>query len=299
MEQESMTFFDAVYSFFNQIWFTITNMHPVFDILDIIIVAFIIYKALDFLRESRAGQLIKGILILLVFSGLANLFNLAGLKWVLSTLFDYGLIAIIIVFQPELRRALEKVGRSNFAALAKGQFINDSDETLKDAISDICKSIGTMSDRKIGALIVFERETMLGDIANTGTVVNAQVSPEMIGNIFFPKSPLHDGAMLIREGRILSAGCILPLTANNDLNSQLGTRHRAAIGMSENSDAVVVVVSEETGNISVAINGVLTRDYNSVTLNNLLTEVLIPNPEKPKNKFSTVIDKSVKIFKKK
>ena len=156
-----------------------------------------------------------------------------------------------------------------------------------------------MSDKKIGALIVFERDTKLGDIASTGTIVNAETSAEMVGNIFFPKSPLHDGAMLIREGRILAAGCILPLTANNDLNSQLGTRHRAAIGMSENSDAVVVVVSEETGTISVAINGSIKRDYNQITLREELSRELIHPENKTKNRIGDVIDKSVKIFKKK
>lgn len=298
MKEAMLNFFDSIFTLFNQIIFAIANIR-IFDILDIIIVAFIVYKAVDFLRESRAGQLIKGIVILLVVSALANLFELVSLKWLLAKVFDYALIAIVVVFQPELRRALEKVGRSNLGALAKGQFANDSEDKINECISTVCKSVVTMSDKKIGALIVFERDTKLGDIASTGTIVNAETSAEMVGNIFFPKSPLHDGAMLIREGRILAAGCILPLTANNDLNSQLGTRHRAAIGMSENSDAVVVVVSEETGTISVAINGSIKRDYNQITLREELSRELIHPENKTKNRIGDVIDKSVKIFKKK
>ncbi len=291
-------FFESVVAFFSQIWFAITTI-SVFDILDILIVAFIIYKAVDFLRESRAVQLIKGIVILLVVSALANLFNLVSLKWLLAKVFDYALIAIVVIFQPELRRALERVGRSNLAAIAKGQFVADTEDKIESCIANVCRSVTTMSDKRIGALIVFERDTKLGDIANTGTVVNADVSTEMVGNIFFPKSPLHDGAMIIRNGKILAAGCILPLTANNDLNSQLGTRHRAAIGMSENSDAVVIVVSEETGTISVAMNGAITRDFNSVTLKDLLTREIVQNDNKPKSVFSDVIDKSIKFLKKK
>lgn len=298
MKEAVSNFFDSIYVLFNQIIYAIANI-SLFDILDIIIVAFIVYKAVEFFRESRAGQLIKGIGILLVVSVLANIFGLVSLKWLLAKLFDYALIAIVVVFQPELRRALEKVGRSNIAAIAKGQFNADYEDVVNDCIADVCKSVVTMSDKKIGALIVFERDTKLGDIANTGTLINADASYEMIGNIFFPKSPLHDGGMLIREGRIYAAGCILPLTANNDLNSQLGTRHRAAIGMSENSDAVVVVVSEETGVISVALNGNITRDYNSVTLRDLLIRELITDDNKPKNRIGDVWDKSIKIFKRK
>ncbi len=298
MKEAIFNFFDSIYSLFNQIIYAIANI-TVFDILDIIIVAFIVYKAVEFFRESRAGQLIKGILILILVSALANLFNLVSLKWLLTKLFDYALIAAVVVFQPELRRALEKVGRSNLVAIAKGQFSEDYETSLNSCISSVCKSVVTMSDKKIGALIVFERETKLGDIANTGTLVNADASYEMIGNIFFPKSPLHDGAMLIRDGRILAAGCILPLTSNNDLSSQLGTRHRAAIGISENSDALVVVVSEETGTISVAANGKITRDFNSVTLKELLIRELTEQDNKPKSRFGDVLQKSVKIFRKK
>ncbi|MBO7217462.1 MAG: diadenylate cyclase CdaA [Clostridia bacterium] len=298
MKESINNFFNAIYALFNQIIYAIANI-SFFDIIDIIIVAFIVYKAVEFLRESRAGMLLKGIAILLVVSVGANLFDLVSLKWLLAKLFDYALIAIVVVFQPELRRALEKVGRSNITAIAKGQFNTDVEDTINACIANVCKSVVTMSDKKIGALIVFERDTRLGDIANTGTLINADASPEMIGNIFFPKSPLHDGGMLIRDGRILAAGCILPLTTHSDLNSQLGTRHRAAIGMSENSDAVVVVVSEETGTISVAVNGVMTRDYNSVTLRDTLTRELITDESKPKNRFGDVWDKSIKIFKKK
>ncbi len=292
-------FCDSVYSLFNQIFFAITN-YWYLGILDVIIVAFIIYKAIEFLRESRAALLLKGIIILLAVSVFANVFGLVSLKWLLNKVFDYALIAIVVIFQPELRRALEKVGRSNIAAIAKGQLNDNLDYDIKACIDAVCKSVVAMADKKIGALIVFERKTMLGDIANTGTIINAEASYEMISNIFFPKSPLHDGALLIRDTKLFAAGCILPLTVNSDLNSQLGTRHRAAIGMSENSDAVVVVVSEETGTISIAINGSIKRDYNSVTLKEeLLNQLLDSENTKPKSIISDVVDKSIKIFKKK
>lgn len=300
MKEAWSAFFDSVYSIFNQILFAITSL-GILDILDIIIVAFIVYKAIEFLRESRAALLLKGILILLVVSAVANLFDLVSMKWLLDKLFDYALIAVVVIFQPELRRALEKVGRSNLSTLTKGQLSANSDENIKACVDAICKSVVTMSDKRIGALIVFERKTMLGDIANTGTILNCETSYEMVGNIFFPKSPLHDGALIVRDGRLYAAGCILPLTSNNNLNSQLGTRHRAAIGMSENSDAVVLVVSEETGTISIAMNGTIKRDYNSVTLKEELFNQLL-DQENVKSKTSVVemLEKTVKnIFKKK
>ena len=174
MKEAWSAFFDSVYSIFNQILFAITSL-GILDILDIIIVAFIVYKAIEFLRESRAALLLKGILILLVVSAVANLFDLVSMKWLLDKLFDYALIAVVVIFQPELRRALEKVGRSNLSTLTKGQLSANSDENIKACVDAICKSVVTMSDKRIGALIVFERKTMLGDIANTGTILNRQM----------------------------------------------------------------------------------------------------------------------------
>ena len=272
---------DSLYVFWNQLIHAIFSI-SVFDIIDIIIVAFIIYKAIEFLRDTRSGQLVKGIALLLTASFLASVFNLISLKWLLTKVFDYGIIALAIIFQPELRRLLEKVGRTNINFIGKQQSYDEENERVKNCIDAVCKAVNVMSDKHIGALIVFERESVLGEIANTGTLLNAEASYELIGNVFFPKSPLHDGALIVRNGMLYSAGCILPLTANNDINSQLGTRHRAAIGMSENSDAVVLVVSEETGQISIARNGIIVRDFNSVTLKEELYNSLLKNDDKKK-----------------
>ncbi len=281
---------EGLYAFWNQLLYAVLNISP-FDIIDIIIVAFIIYKAIEFLRDTRSGQLVKGIAFLLTAYFLSSLLNLVSLKWLLTKIFDYGIIALAIIFQPELRRLLERVGRTNISFINKQQAYNEENERIKKCIDAVCKSVSTMSDKRIGALIVFERESLLSEIANTGTLLNAEASYELIGNVFFPKSPLHDGALIIRDGTLYSAGCILPLTANNNLNSQLGTRHRAAIGMSENSDALVLVVSEETGCISIAINGIITRDYNLITLKEELYNNLLNADENKKGIFTGIIGK--------
>ena len=288
------SFFDSVYAFWNQLVFAVKSI-SIFDIVDILIVAFIIYKAIEFLRETRAAQLVKGIAFLFLAFIFSAVFNLISLQWLLSRLIDYALIILVVIFQPELRRLLEKVGRSNINFIGKQQIFDEENERIKNSIDAVCKAITIMSDKRIGALIVFERETMLGEIAATGTVLNAETSYELIQNIFYPKSPLHDGALVIKNGTVNAAGCILPLTSNNNLNSQLGTRHRAAIGMSENSDALVVVVSEETGCISLASNGRIVRDYNAVTLKDELYKSLLNVHDKKKNLFSDIIS----VFKKK
>ncbi len=276
------TVFDTISSFFSQIFFSIINIR-IFDIIDILIVSFIIYKAIEFMRETRSGQLVKGIIVLFCVFFISSAFNLITLKWLLVQIFDYALVIVVIVFQPELRRILERVGQSNITTIGKMQNYDAKNRTISECIDSVCKAVSNMSDKRVGALIVFERKTMLGEIINTGTIVDAEASYEMIGNIFFPKSPLHDGALIVRDGKLYAAGCILPLTSNNALNSQLGTRHRAAIGMSENSDAVVLVVSEETGTISLAINGTIKRDFNAVTLKEELYNQLLTIEEKSNN----------------
>lgn len=291
-------FLNSITSLWSQIFYAIYHI-GFFDIIDIAVIALLVYKIIGFLRETRAGQLVKGILVLLVIYWFAGWFNLVSLHWLMDTVFEFALIAVAIIFQPELRRALEKMGRSNFAAIVKGQTPQEEKENAENCIDAVCKAVASMQKQKVGALVVFERNTLLGDIVNTGTVVDAETSVQMIGNVFFPNSPLHDGAMIIRDGRILAAGCILPLTQNENLSSQLGTRHRAAIGMSENSDAVVLVVSEETGTISVAINGKILRDYTVETLRKKLTDELVDEivieKETPitfvKTKFSTIKEK--------
>lgn len=252
------------------------QFHP-FDVLDIILVSFIIYSTIKLVRETRAGQLVKGIIILLVVWGLSKLLKLVMMETLMMYLFQYSLILLMIVFQPEIRRALEQIGRSG--AGKKGWFSGGlSDDTLRltrRAINAVVDAASLMSKQKTGALMVFEMKTKLGDIIETGTIVNAIPSAPIICNIFFNKAPLHDGAMILREGMVYAAGCILPLTKSDRVAIELGTRHRAAIGMSENSDAVIVVVSEETGQISVVVNGVITRNYTRETLRDELESRLL------------------------
>ena len=231
------------------------------DAVDIAIVALILFYLFRLFRQSRAGQLVKGVVILLVLFAISAIANLTMVKFILKSVFEFAVIILVVVFQPELRQGLERLGRSNKTLKNMMNSSNQSPETYAmKAISDVADSCAIFSKSRTGALIVFERDSMLNEIAGTGTTLNSETSPALLGNIFFNKAPLHDGACIIRDGKILSAGCILPLTKSLDVSPDLGTRHRAALGLSEECDAVVVVVSEETGNISVAINGKLTRD---------------------------------------
>ncbi|MEE0946252.1 MAG: diadenylate cyclase CdaA [Acutalibacteraceae bacterium] len=265
-------FINGIYTLWNQIIYAVSHI-SIFDLIDILIIAFFISKAIHFLRESRGGQLVKGLLILAVAYTLSIWFDLVTVRWLLTKVMDWGIIALAIIFQPELRRALERIGRSKLGQF--GHQNNADSETLKKSIDSICTAVQSMHDQRIGALVVFERTTSLGDIINTGTLINADASVQMVGNVFYPKSPLHDGALIVRDGRLLAAGCILPLTANPNLSSQLGTRHRAAIGMSEVSDAVVLVVSEETGKISLVQNGAIERGFDQTRLREELYKLII------------------------
>ena len=268
--------FNAIYAFWNQIIYAVAGMRIPFDIIDILLMAYIIYKAIGFLRETRAGQLAKGLVIFVVIYFVANWWNLTTMKWILSRFVDCIIIAIAIIFQPELRRILERVGHTKFVS-AHGSSLES--DPLEDCIDKVSRAAGIMQESKTGALIVFERSTQLGEIIDTGTVINADPSVQMINNVFFPKSPLHDGAMIIRDSRLYAAGCILPLTQREDISSQLGTRHRAAIGMTENSDAVVLVVSEETGNISIVSNGQIERNFNAISARAKLGKLLLSDAE--------------------
>lgn len=225
------------------------------DILDIAIVAFLVYTVLGFIRETRAEQLAKGLLVLVVVTLLSDIFHLYTLHWILSNLMTVGLLALVVLFQPELRRALEKLGRSKFINITGDV---DKDDA-KRIVTEMSKAIELMSASRTGALMVIERETTLNDIVETGTIIDAAISAEMIGNVFYEGAPLHDGAVIVRGGRLYAAGCVLPLTQNKKLGKELGTRHRAGIGITEASDALVIIVSEETGVISLAQNGELTR----------------------------------------
>ena len=258
--------------FFKQLLIAFADVRFV-DILDILIVAYVIYKTIGFLKETRAKVLIKGLGLLLATWFVAQWLDLISIKWLLNKFFNYAIIAIAIIFQPELRSALERVGHSSLSRFGVG---GDTDEASSvKCIDEVCKACASMQEQKIGALIVFERSTPLGEVILTGTKVDATVSAELVGNVFYPKSPLHDGGMVIRDDRIASAGCILPLTSNNELSKELGTRHRAAVGMSETSDAIVVVVSEETGVISVCSGGIIERNFNQMSLREKLYAELI------------------------
>ncbi len=273
---------NAIYSFWSYIVYAISNMRIPLDIIDILVMAFIIYKALEFLRDTRAGQLVKGIFMLVGIYLVADWFNLATLEWLLKTIVNSVIIVAAVIFQPELRRILEKVGRTGFKTT---QLLDGKQDAMVTTIEKVTRAAGVMQDQKIGALIVFEGKTQLGEIINTGTILDARSSVSVINNVFFPKSPLHDGAMIIRDGRVYAAGCILPLTQRDDISSQLGTRHRAAIGMTENSDAVVLVVSEETGTISIVSNGQITRNYNAISANQELCRLLLVDEKVEKESF--------------
>lgn len=282
-----MSFLNSIYSFFYTLFNQVIaafNEFRLVDVIDILAIAFLVYKGIELLRETRAKQLVRGIFILFLVWLTARWFDLVSLNWLLTKVLDFALIAIAIIFQPELRKALEKVGRSNLGKVFGFASNNTSTDTMQ-SIDAICRATSYLQEQKCGALIVIEKEVQLGDIISTGTILDAKVSSDLICNVFYPKSPLHDGAMVIREGRVYAAGCILPLTDNPNIDNMLGTRHRAAIGMSENSDSLVVVVSEETGIVSVAQNGSFTRNYNSLTLREtLIRNFVVEEKKKETNK---------------
>lgn len=272
----------------NTIWSTLKTFEFK-DAVDILIVALLLYYLFRLFRQSRSGQLVKGVVILLIMFAISAIANLTMVRFILKSVFEFFVIILVVVFQPELRQGLERLGRSNKTLRNFMNSNSQSPETfVMKAISDVADSCAIFSKSRTGALIVFERNSLLNEIAGTGTTLNSETSPALLGNIFFNKAPLHDGAMIIRDGKILSAGCILPLTKSLDVSPDLGTRHRAAIGLSEECDAVVVVVSEETGNISIALGGRLTRDYNRNTLYDRLVELIIPGENERSNLFSSI-----------
>ena len=284
--------FEAIASWWE--WMVSIAMNFQFkDAVDIIIVAFLIYGVVKLVRETRAGQLVKGLFLLVILFIISSSFNLVMVSRVLAYFFQFAFVAILIVFQPEIRKALEQVGRNNvgqsIAAVVTGRDRSYDRAQIRKAINAVVDGVGILQQLKMGALIVFERKTKLGDIIETGTQINCEPSGQIVGNIFFNKAPLHDGAMIIRDGMIHAAGCILPLTKSDNVSIDLGTRHRAAIGMSENSDAVIVVVSEETGQISIACNGVLTRNYTRDTLKAALEGFLLKEePEHPQRRIPSI-----------
>ncbi len=260
--------------------FSIFKTIQIRDIIDILAIALIIFGMFKLVQETRAAQLLKGVFILVVIYIVSSLFGLVMLSSLLRTFFEAAVVVIAIIFQPEIRKALEQMGRNNTYKKYIKIFTrrNNSDEwkkAVRKSIVDAADTAILFSRSRTGALLVFERETMLSDIAATGTIIDAETSVALFGNIFFNKAPLHDGASIIRDGKLFAAGCILPLTDNKNVDINLGTRHRAALGMSEQSDAVVLIVSEETGVISLAVNGILLREFTRDQLIDKLEEFLI------------------------
>ncbi len=255
------------------------------DIIDILVVAFIIYKLLSMVRTSGAARVGKAIVVLLVLTLITSFLKMHMLNFILTNILSLGFIALVILFQPELRRALERLGAKSFLQLSGS---NSPKSDMEEAILATVSACTIMSKERIGVLMAFERETSLEEYFKTGTIVDAKVSEQLLRNIFFPKAALHDGAVIIQNGRVAAAGCVMPLSDNSSLSSDLGTRHRAGVGTSEASDAVVVIVSEETGTISVAIGGMLKRHLAPQMLEKLLTNALLPETEEKKTILSRI-----------
>lgn len=253
------------------------------DVLDIVIIAFLVYNLLRMVKSTRAENILKGVVAFLLVLWMVDILQLNTIAYIMKNLVQVGILAIIILFQPEIRQILEKVGSRNIKLL---RVFNDPKQQseLETAIDQTVIACSEMSQSKTGVLIVFERDIHLDDMVRSGTTLDAAVSSELLKNIFFVKAPMHDGAVIIRHGRILGAGCMLPLSKNVNLSRDLGMRHRAGIGMSENSDAVVVIVSEETGSISVAIGGMLKRHLKPETLSKLLRNELMPQEDEAEEK---------------
>ncbi|MBO4423016.1 MAG: diadenylate cyclase CdaA [Clostridia bacterium] len=273
-------FFNVIVQQLSSFW-TLLRSIRIIDIIDIAIVSVVIYYAYKFIKTRRAAKLAIGVALLLVVFIISDIANMYALGFILSNVFQIGLIALVILFQPELRAILEKMGTQplkGFKNISEGK--NTAETSAM--ISNVCEAVTDMSASKTGCLIVIERTTKLGDIEKTGTVLTADVNASLIKNIFFNKAPLHDGAMIISNNKIVAAGCFLPLSQKNDIFKDLGTRHRAAIGMSENSDAIVIVVSEETGTVSIALDGQLKRNFDYTALKNQLYSLLVNNQKNGK-----------------
>ena len=273
----------AIRTFFQEFWNRIPQI-GVNDIIDILIVAFLFYTVMRLIHSTSAARIARSILLLLLITGLTEIFKLYTLNWILSKILEIGVIALVIMFQPELRRMLERFGGRFFTNLISSGGAASPEQQAIEATVAACE---IMSKEKVGALLIFERSMPLDEYFKTGTIVDAKVSDQLLRNLFFKNSPLHDGAVIVRGSRVAAAGCVMPLTENTHLPSDIGTRHRAGIGSSEVSDAVVVIVSEETGTISVAIGGMLKRHLAPKTLEKLLVSELISEPEQKNSTLKT------------
>lgn len=283
---------DFIVDLFENIKRALLSFGGIVDLLDVVLVALVIYGAVSLIRGTRAFQLAKGVVVLAVIYFIVTMLEMKASEFILNFIFGNLLMILVVIFAPEIRHALEKMGRGSATISNIFNFKNKDEseiqENIKDSINSVCRACAEMSDNKVGALIVFEKDTLLGEISKTGTNIDATVTTELIVNIFFPKAPLHDGAVIVKDGRVVSAGCILPLT-NNLLSRELGTRHRAAVGMSELSDAIVVVVSEETGSISVAQNGTLKRKISDGDLREVLMKNFIKEEDKEPGKIKKIL----------
>jgi len=243
----------------------------IFAILDIAVISYIFYKGYTLLNDTRAMKLIKGIIFIVILIPISDLLNLTMLNLILNETLTIGVLSIVIIFQPEIRRALEHLGRTAFT---EKHLLLEDDKVMDKVVTELVNAVDNLSKSKTGALIAIEQKTGLNDVIASGTEIDAIVSSALLENIFVVNTPLHDGATIIRNDRILAAGCVLPLTSNNDINKKLGTRHRAAMGLTEISDALVVIVSEETGTISLSVNGKLTRNYDKDRLKDILIRIM-------------------------
>lgn len=275
MRYERSFVMEAIINFFKEFAALVPTIR-IMDIVDILVVAFVIYKIILMLQTTSSARIAKSIVIILLLTALTSVLHMYLMNYLLDKILEIGLLALVIMFQPELRRILEKLGSKSFREILSTK---QEMRNIDYVISETVKACEIMSRERTGVLIVFERTSSLEDYQKTGIVIDARVSSELLRNIFFTKASLHDGAVIIRNERIAAAGCVLPLTENRNISSDLGTRHRAGIGMSEVSDAVVVIVSEETGTISVAISGMLKRHLAPQTLEKLLLNELAPKEE--------------------
>ncbi len=277
----------AIFDFFKNLSGIFLTMKFPWDYLDIILVAIIVYYCIKFASDTRTGHLIRGLLFILALYQVAIFLKLSALTYILSNTIQLSFIAVIIVFQPELRSGLERLGRVKIGNIRNLQSMSRSEynTVTGSMIDNICESCRLLSERKIGALIVFESNVKLGDIINTGVVVDAAISPQSVITIFYSGTPLHDGAVVIRDNKIAAAGCLLPLSKNLDISKELGTRHRAAVGVTETSDAIAVVVSEETGKISYALDGKITIGITEKELGELLRGRFLVSETKKRFRF--------------
>lgn len=265
------TFTASIFSYFQGF----ISFIEINDIIDILIVAYFFYKIYNFAKDSRAGQVLNGVLILLIFTKLSEVLKLHSLSWIFYNILTVGPLAVLIIFQPELRTGLEHIGSSKLNPLGKVNILDE--DILRKNINEISDAIYYLAKDKIGALIVMERKTKLGEIISTGTILNSEISSQLLINIFIPNTPLHDGAVVIKDNLIKGASCFLPLSERKDISKTLGTRHRAGIGISESSDCISIMVSEETGTVSIAINGNLIRDISELEFKNILFKELNNN----------------------